>query len=129
MSNGVRQLFRKKHFAFSPKSPTFVPKNNPFTMKKFLLSLLLCTATLLAGAQNISVKTFRLIENDLDARVHYPKRDQNSEVCAIIKVVTTQTGFSFDVGSLGIVATEQKVGEIWVYVPMAFSASPLPTSS
>lgn len=71
----------------------------------------------LSNGQNINVKSFRLLENDLDARVNYPKRDQNNEVCAIIKVVTTQTGFTFDVGSLGVVATEQKAGEIWVYVP------------
>lgn len=71
----------------------------------------------LSNAQNINVKSFRLLENDLDARVNHPKRDQNNEVCAIIKVVTTQTGFTFDVGSLGVVVTEQKAGEIWVYVP------------
>ena len=43
--------------------------------------------------------------------------DQNGQKCALIKVETTQTGFSFDAGSLGVVKTEQKVGEIWVYVP------------
>ncbi len=70
-----------------------------------------------ATFQEIGVKSFKILENDLDARVHYPKRDQNNEVCAIIKVVTPMTGFSFDVGSLGVVATEQRIGEIWVYVP------------
>lgn len=67
--------------------------------------------------QEIGVKSFKILENDLDARVHYPKRDQNGEVCAIIKIVTPMTGFSFYVGSLGVVATEQRIGEIWVYVP------------
>jgi hypothetical protein len=43
--------------------------------------------------------------------------DQNGQKCALIKVETTQQGFSFDAGSLGIVKTEQHVGEIWVYVP------------
>ena len=79
--------------------------------------LILLSSIYICTAQNISVESFRAIENDLDARVYYPKRDQNNEVCAIIKVVTTQTGFKFDVGSLGITATEQKTGEIWVYVP------------
>ena len=44
-------------------------------------------------------------------------RDQNGEVCALLRIQTTQTGFSFDVGVLGVTKTEQKVGEIWVYVP------------
>ncbi|MDY0198696.1 MAG: PEGA domain-containing protein [Tenuifilaceae bacterium] len=86
-------------------------------MKSFSLLLLALSIAFISYSQNINVKSFRLLENDLDARVHSPKRDQNNEVCAIIKVVTTQTGFSFDVGSLGVVSTVQKKGEIWVYVP------------
>ena len=35
----------------------------------------------------------------------------------LIKIVTTETDFNFDVGSLGVVATSQQKGEIWVYVP------------
>lgn len=85
--------------------------------KLYILIILTLSSISISIAQNISVKSFRLLENDLDARVNHPKRDQNNEVCAIIKVVTTQTGFTFDVGSLGVVATEQKAGEIWVYVP------------
>lgn len=66
---------------------------------------------------DISVKSFRKLESDLDARAHYPLTDQNGDVCAIIKVVTTQTGFLFDGGTMGIVKTVQKPAEIWVYVP------------
>ena len=69
------------------------------------------------SAQQINVEKFIFLENDLDARVTYPKKDQNNEVCALIKVVTKHTGFSFDIGSLGVVASEQKTGEIWVYIP------------
>jgi formylglycine-generating enzyme required for sulfatase activity len=43
--------------------------------------------------------------------------DQNGQKCALIKVETTLKGFTFDAGSLGIVKTEQKVGETWIYVP------------
>jgi uncharacterized protein (TIGR02145 family) len=68
-------------------------------------------------AQQINVEKFIFLENDLDARVNHPKKDQNGEVCALIKVVTKHTGFSFDIGSLGVVASEQKTGEIWVYIP------------
>ena len=55
--------------------------------------------------------------NDLDARVNEPKKDPDGNPCAIIKVLTNQTGFSFDNGQIGIVATVQKPSEIWVYVP------------
>jgi hypothetical protein len=68
-------------------------------------------------AQQISVKSFRKLETDLDARVYHPKTDQNGDVCAIIKVVTTQTGFSWDPDGLGMMGAIPKVGEYWLYVP------------
>ena len=76
--------------------------------------ILFFSETLLA---DIGVKSFRKLENDLDARVNEPLKDQNGDVCAIIKVVTTQTGFSFDCGQIGVVKTVPKTSEIWVYVP------------
>lgn len=69
-----------------------------------------------AGAQ-ISVKSFQKLENDLSARVTEPKRDQNGELCAIIKVVTTHTGFEWEPDGLGITDVVTKVGEYWLYVP------------
>ena len=69
-------------------------------------------------AQNLAVQSFRLDEADLTANTTGTiVMDQNGQKCALIKVETTQQGFSFDTGSLGVVKTEQKVGEIWVYVP------------
>jgi len=65
----------------------------------------------------INVRSFKLLETDMDARVNGPKEDQNGEKCAIIKVVTTESGFNWDGGSLGIVAAVKKTGEYWVYVP------------
>lgn len=87
-------------------------------MKRILIivNMLICALTL--GAQNISVSSFRLLETDLTANTAGTmEHDQNGEVAALIKVVTTQMGFSFDGGSLGIVKTVQKPAEIWVYVP------------
>ena len=87
------------------------------TRLPLVLSFLLFLPTLL-NAQNISVKSFRLLETDLTANLEGTKEiDQNGEVAALIKVITTETGFVFDVGMLGIVRQVQKVGEIWVYVP------------
>jgi formylglycine-generating enzyme required for sulfatase activity len=68
-------------------------------------------------AQTISVKSFRKLENDCDARTAYPKMDKNGEKSALIKIVTSETGFEFDGGTLGIAAAELKTGEYWLYVP------------
>lgn len=86
-------------------------------MKKFLFLLLTLPALVSFAQQGISVKSFDVIPNDMDARINFPKRDQNGEVCAIIKVVTTQTGFDWEPDALGITAAERKVGEYWLYVP------------
>ncbi len=67
-------------------------------------------------AQSIAVKSFRVLENDLAARTN-PEIDQNGEKCALIKVVTTEKGFYWEPDMLGIVKTENHVGEIWLYVP------------
>jgi formylglycine-generating enzyme required for sulfatase activity len=83
--------------------------------KIFILLLSFCYFSTLSA--EIAVKSFRMLENDLDARINYPLKDQNGEYCAIIKVVTTQKGFSFDGGMTGIVTTVEKPAEIWVYVP------------
>ena len=69
-------------------------------------------------AQTMSVKSFRLLPNDMTAASLEGKRiDQNGEAAALIRVVTSQTGFGFEAGTLGIVATKQMVGEVWVWVP------------
>jgi len=85
---------------------------------KFLFTIIpvLFTAHLLT-AQHIAVKSFRMLENDLDARTNFPMKDQNGDVCALIKAVTTETGFDWDGDQLGIVKILQKTGEIWIYVP------------
>jgi uncharacterized protein (TIGR02145 family) len=71
-----------------------------------------------ANSQTVAVKSFRKLESDQEARISFPKADQNGKKCAIIKVVTSQNGFVFDFGLIGnAIATEQKTGEIWVWVP------------
>lgn len=70
-------------------------------------------------AQKISVSRFALAESDLTAQSRNTLvEDQNGDKCALIRVQTTQKGFSFDVGSAGIQKVDDNhVGEIWVYVP------------
>ena len=49
---------------------------------------------LMVKAQNISVVSFKLLENDLTANTTGTiERDQNGEVAALIKVVTIEQGF------------------------------------
>ena len=87
-------------------------------MKRLISFLLLVFCFLAMQAQNLVVQSFRMDESDLTANTAGTiVMDQNGQKCALIKVETTQTGFSFDAGSLGVAKTEQKVGEIWVYVP------------
>ena len=85
---------------------------------RFLLLGLLLFDALIVSAQGISVASFRRLDNDLTANIAGTMmKDQNGEVAALIKVVTTQTGFTFEGGMAGIVKTRQEAGEIWVYVP------------
>lgn len=87
-------------------------------MKRLIPLFILFLTILYAQAQSLAVQSFRLDEADLTANTTGTiVMDQNGQKCALIKVETTQQGFSFDAGSLGVVKTEQKVGEIWVYVP------------
>lgn len=84
---------------------------------RVLLVLTVWCATIVS-AQDISVASFKLLENDLTANTTGTmERDQNGEIAALIKVVTTEQGFVFDGGMVGVVKTKQGVGEVWVYVP------------
>ncbi len=85
-------------------------------MKKLYITLFLLAAIISVSAE-IAVKSFRKLENDMTARIDAPKKDQNGDVCSIIKVVTTQTGFIWEPDGLGIVSAENKSGEYWLYVP------------
>lgn len=65
-------------------------------------------------AQQFSVKSFRLLPNDITAYIA-PVKDLNQEACALIKVVG-EADFVFST-PLGIVQRKEEVGEIWIYVP------------
>ena len=83
----------------------------------FLLSTILM---LFVGAfaQSISVKSFQALPMDMTASsIEGKKIDQNGDVAALIKVVTNETGFVFEGGTLGIVDVQQRISEIWVWVP------------
>ena len=88
-------------------------------MKKLFLSLFFVFSSLSLFAYEIVVKSFEYAPFDQTANSPKTERiDQNNERCALIKVETTEKGFNFNVGILGVwEVDENHVGEIWVYVP------------
>ena len=87
-------------------------------MRKIISIVMMVAAWMGVAAQSLSVTDFKPLPNDLTANMAGTQvKDQNGEVAALIKVVTTQTGFTFEGGMAGIVKTQQRTGEIWVYVP------------
>ena len=87
-------------------------------IRRFWLLLYFSLLTGFCYSQTISVSSFKLLGTDLTANTAGTiEMDQNGETAALIKVVTTQTGFTFDGGALGIVKTKQTPGEVWVYIP------------
>jgi hypothetical protein len=87
---------------------------NTFRRCSSVFLLILFPMVLLA---QIEVKSFRKLETDPDARLNESKKDQNGDLCAIIKIPTTEKGFSFDIGQLAIQKVEYKTAEVWVYIP------------
>lgn len=70
-------------------------------MLKRLYVICLCLfCAVAARSQNISVASFKMDENDITANMESTMvYDQNGEKCALIRIQTTQTGFTFDVGA------------------------------
>ena len=87
-------------------------------MQKHLYIIILLFLPLLVNAQDIKIVSFAPDVTDMTANLEGTTvYDQNGDKCALIKIETTEKGFTFDVGVLGIVKTEHHLGEIWLYVP------------
>lgn len=86
--------------------------------KKLLVTLLAMMCCMVAVAQNLRVESFRELTTDMSARIEAPRRDQNGEWCALIKVVSNVLGdLEFQASGLGIVKIEKHTGETWLYIP------------
>jgi hypothetical protein len=91
-------------------------------MKNKLLQYAAAVALLFIGhavvAQEIAVGNFTKDEADQTARVISPRKDNNNKVCAVIKIETVLQlqDFTFDAGMIAVEDTEQKTGEIWVWL-------------
>ncbi|MBO6026406.1 MAG: S46 family peptidase [Bacteroidales bacterium] len=87
-------------------------------MKRLSYLLVFFVICLGAKAQRITVESFKPLPFDMTASsLEGKKIDQNGEIAALIKIVTSETGFAFDAGTLGVVDSKQKIGEVWVWVP------------
>ena len=82
-------------------------------MKKSLFLICFVLLGSFVFSQNISVSSFRCLENDINARTS-KVTDQNGDLCALIILNTPVQGFEFS--GCSIEKTEQKTGEIWVFV-------------
>lgn len=68
--------------------------------------------------KKLKVESFELLDTDLTAVTQGTmEHDTDGNIAALIKVKADDEGYSFDVGSLGVIRTVKKEGEIWVYVP------------
>ena len=76
----------------------------------------------LSAEADMRVKSFNVLEMDLDARVKEPIIDKKTNLkCPIVKIVTTAEGFYFDIGAMGApekVVYKKEMGEVWVYLPV-----------
>ena len=93
-------------------------------MRNVAISLLVLLISLTAFGQTLNMSINGKVEhmpNDLDAKVYYPVKDWNDNLCALIKVRTTNELSSplvLDVGGIGLKERrEMENGEIWFYVP------------
>lgn len=84
----------------------------------FLFGMLMLSM-LQMSAQNIHVKSFSMDIKDQTANERATQMiDDNGKPCALIRIQTTEKGFVFEGGTVGIAKMEENhVGEIWVYVP------------
>ena len=87
-------------------------------MKRILAYLLFLSLGCTLSAQSISITGFSLLETDFSAMNRDTRRlDRNGEPCALLRIETTETGFTFDGGLIGVTDVSYHKGEVWVYMP------------
>ena len=83
-------------------------------MKKSLLFLLFVLHTIVAFAQELTVKSFKLAENDISAQTQ-PRKDLNDRNCALVKVQFV--GAISEVEGNVVKPLMKHGNENWVYMP------------
>lgn len=87
-------------------------------MRRYLLLIAFALFAVAGYAQEIRVVgRVTANYNDTEARRN-PKLDNNGRTAALIKIETTERGFSFENGLLGVVDVDYNhIGQVWVYLP------------
>ena len=83
-------------------------------MKKSLLLLLFVFQTVVVSAQELTVKSFKLAENDISAQTQ-PRKDLNDRNCALVKVQFV--GAISEVEGNVVKPLMKHGNETWVYMP------------
>ena len=83
-------------------------------MKKSLLLLLFVFQTVVVSAQELTVKSFKLAENDISAQTQ-PRKDLNDRNCALVKV--QYVGVISEVEGNVVKPLMKHGNETWVYMP------------
>ncbi len=72
----------------------------------------------MSAQSNLVIRDFKYDQYDQTANLKgTQKKDNNGKAAALLKIETNLDGLAFDGGSYGIVTTEHKTGQWWVYVP------------
>ena len=82
-------------------------------MKKFLLFLLFVFQTIVVCAQELTVKSFKLAENDISAQIQ-SRKDLNDRNCALVKVQFV--GAISEVEGNVVKPLVKRGNETWVYM-------------
>ena len=95
-------------------------------MKKSLLFLLFAFQAIIVCAQELTVKSFKLAENDISAQTQ-PRKDLNDRNCALVKV--QYVGVISEVEGNVVKPLLKHGNETWVYMPQGSTQLKLITQS
>ena len=85
-------------------------------MKKSILILFLLQG--ICAAAQVRISDFKLaIADGTASDVRTALQDPDGHLCAVLKLETRQSGWTFDAGLAGIMDTRYETGIIWLYVP------------
>ena len=87
-------------------------------MKRIIAIITAAVISLQAYAQNISVSAFKAAPDDFSAAAKETRRiDLMGNACALVKISTQQSGFSFDAGMECIADVVYAEPGVWLYLP------------
>lgn len=82
-------------------------------IRKILLTIGLCLS-LSAGAQKLTIESFKALDGDISARTS-PREDLNGKPCALLKIWTLDNLVEIQGNNIGAVA-QKEGGEKWIYL-------------